>query len=105
MYTLLTRAMHVISLKPIREFYEKPAASKPYLTAWDKTTIKATWENMNDVRLDFPTAELVADGKVIFNIKANHFRLATLLGFKTKKVYVLWIGAHAEYSRIKIKDL
>ena len=97
--------MHVISLKPLREFYEKHATSKSYLTAWYKTATKATWDNMNDVRLDFPTAELVADGKVVFNIKANHFRLVALLGFRTKKVFVLWIGTHAEYSKIKIKDL
>jgi mRNA interferase HigB len=97
--------MHVISLKPIREFYEKHAASKSYLTAWYKTTTKATWDNMNDVRIDFPMAELVTDGKVVFNIKANDFRLVALIGFRTKKVFVIWLGTHAEYSKIKIKDL
>lgn len=55
------------------------------------------------MRLDFPSAEMVVDGKVVFNIKANDYRLVALVGFKTKRVFVLWIGTHAAYD--KIKDL
>jgi len=97
--------MHIISYKAIRDYYEKHAAAKPYLTAWFKTVKKAEWESVKDMRLDFPSAELVVDGKVVFNIKANDYRLVALVGFRTKRVYVLWLGTHAEYDKIKIKDL
>lgn len=97
--------MHIISYKAIREYYEKHAAAKPYLTAWFKTTKKAEWGSVNEMRLDYPSAEMVGDGKVVFNIKANDYRLVALVGFKTKRVFVLWIGTHAEYSKVKIKDL
>ncbi|MCX2739497.1 type II toxin-antitoxin system HigB family toxin [Pontibacter anaerobius] len=97
--------MHVISQKTIKEYYEKHAAAKPYLTAWYKTVKKAQWGSVNDIRQDFPSAEMVVDGKVVFNIKANDFRLVALVGFRGKKVFVLWIGTHAEYDKIKIKDL
>lgn len=97
--------MHVISLKTLREFYEKHAPAKPYVTSWFKTVRKAEWSNINDVRRDYPSAELVVDGKVVFNIKANDYRLVALVGFRTKKVFVLWIGTHADYDKIKIKDL
>ncbi|GEO05523.1 hypothetical protein AAE02nite_31870 [Adhaeribacter aerolatus] len=97
--------MHIISYKAIREYYEKHAAAKPYLTAWFKTVKKAEWESVKEMRLDFPSAEMVVDGKVVFNIKANDYRLVALVGFRTKRVYVLWLGTHAEYNKIKIKDL
>lgn len=97
--------MHVISYKTIREYYEKHAAAKSYLTAWHKTTKAAQWGSVNDLRKDFPSAEMVVDGKAVFNIKANDFRLVALIGFRTKKVFVLWIGTHAEYDKIKIEDL
>jgi len=97
--------MHIISYKTIREYYEKHAAAKPYLTAWFKTTKKTEWGSVNDIRLDFPSAEMVVDGKVVFNIKANDYRLVALVGFRTKRVFVLWIGTHAEYDKIRIKDL
>jgi mRNA interferase HigB len=97
--------MHVISFKILREFYEKHAAAKPYLTSWFKTVKKAEWNSINDLRKDYPSAEMVVDGKVVFNIKANDYRLVALVGFRTKKVFVLWVGTHAEYDKIKIKDL
>lgn len=97
--------MHVISYKTLRAFYEKHAAAKPYLTAWFKTTRKAEWSTLNELRNDFPSAELVVDGKVVFNIKSNDYRLVALVGFRSKKVCVLWIGTHAEYDKIRIKEL
>jgi len=97
--------MHIISYKAIREYYEKHASAKPYLTAWFKTVKKAEWESVKEMRLDYPSAEMVVDGKVVFNIKANDYRLVALVGFRTKRVYVLWLGTHAEYDKIKIKDL
>jgi len=45
------------------------------------------------------------DGKAVFNIKANDYRLVALVGFRTKRVFVLWIGTHAEYDKTRIKDL
>lgn len=97
--------MHVISYKAIREYYAKHAAAKPYLTAWFKTTRKAEWSSVNDMRRDFPGAEMVADGKAVFNIKANDYRLVALVGFRAKRIFVLWIGTHAEYDKINIKEL
>ncbi|MPR35542.1 type II toxin-antitoxin system HigB family toxin [Salmonirosea aquatica] len=97
--------MHVISFRTLREFYDKNAAAKPYLTAWFKTVKQAKWSNVNDMRKDFPSAEMVVDGKAVFNIKANDYRLVALIGFRTKKVFVLWLGTHADYDKIKIKDL
>jgi mRNA interferase HigB len=97
--------MHVISNATIREYYEKHATAKNPLLYWYKVTKKASWSNMHDLRQDFPQAEMIVNGKVVFNIKSNDFRLVGLLGFRTKKVYVLWIGTHAEYDKIRIKDL
>ena len=97
--------MNVLSYSTVKAYFEKHAAAKSSLLYWYKITKKASWNNMNDLRADFPQAELVVDGKVVFNIKANDFRLVGLLGFRTKKVYVLWLGTHAEYDKIKIKDL
>ncbi len=57
------------------------------------------------MRSDFPSAEMVVDNKVVFNIKANDFRLIAIVLFRAKRVQVLFIGTHAEYSKIKVKDL
>ncbi|RDC65915.1 type II toxin-antitoxin system HigB family toxin [Adhaeribacter pallidiroseus] len=97
--------MNVISYATIREYYEAHATAKPYLIDWYKITRKAQWNSVQAIRQDFPKAEMVVDGKVVFNMKANDYRLVALVWFKAKRVYVLWIGTHAEYSKIEIKDL
>ncbi|WP_230407189.1 type II toxin-antitoxin system HigB family toxin [Pontibacter cellulosilyticus] len=87
------------------EYANRHAAAKQYLLAWHKTTEAAQWNSVNDMRADFPSAEMVVDGKVVFNIKANDYRLVALVGFGSKRVFVLWIGTHAEYDKIRIEDL
>ncbi|WP_026463483.1 type II toxin-antitoxin system HigB family toxin [Adhaeribacter aquaticus] len=97
--------MNVISYPTIKEFFEGNAASKSYLLDWYHTTKKANWNNVNEMRLDFPSAEMVVDNKVVFNIKANDFRLVAIVLFKAKRVQIIFIGTHADYSKVKIKDL
>ncbi|PSR51981.1 type II toxin-antitoxin system HigB family toxin [Adhaeribacter arboris] len=97
--------MNVISYPTIKAYFEQHAAAKAYLLDWYYTTKKATWNNVNEMRADFPSAEMVVDSKVVFNIKANDFRLVAIVFFRVKRVQVIWIGTHAEYDKIKIKDL
>jgi mRNA interferase HigB len=97
--------MNVISYPTIKAYFEQHTAAKAYLLDWYHTTKKANWNNVNEMRADFPSAEMVVDSKVVFNIKANDFRLVAIVFFRVKRVQVIWIGTHAEYDKIKIKDL
>ena len=97
--------MHVISYPTLKAYFEKHAVAKAYLLDWYYTTKKATWANVNEMRQDFPGAEMVVENKVVFNIKANDFRLVAIVLFRAKRVQVIWIGTHAEYDKVRIKDL
>lgn len=97
--------MNVISYPTIKAYFENHAAAKPYLLDWYFTTKKANWNTVNDMRLDFPMAEMIVDNKVVFNIKANDFRLVAIVLFRVKRVQVIWIGTHAEYNKVNIKNL
>jgi mRNA interferase HigB len=97
--------MNVISYPTIKSYFEKHAASKSYLLDWYHTTKKANWNNVNEMRVDFPNAEMIVDNKVVFNIKNDHFRLVAIVLFRAKRVQVIYIGTHADYSKVKIKDL
>ncbi|WP_181305981.1 type II toxin-antitoxin system HigB family toxin [Rufibacter sp. XAAS-G3-1] len=97
--------MNVLSFPTIKAYFEKHAASKAYLLDWYYTTKNSNWNNMNDLRNYFPSAEMVVDNKVVFNIKANDFRLVAIVLFRPKRVQVLWIGTHAEYDKVKVQDL
>ena len=48
----------------------------------------------------FGNASIIANNRVVFNVKGNEFRLVVEIGYAARIVYVLFIGTHAEYDRI-----
>ncbi len=69
---------------------------------WIQTTEKAVWNDIQDVRKDFPHADMVGNCK-IFNIGGNNYRLITKINFLRKIVYIRNILTHAEYDKNKWK--
>ncbi len=44
--------------------------------------------------------DAVGNDRYCFNIKGNDFRLIVLIIFRTRTVFVLWFGSHAEYDKL-----
>jgi mRNA interferase HigB len=49
----------------------------------------------------YGNASIVANNRVIFNIKGNDFRLVVSVNFKQLAAYVIWFGTHKEYDKIQ----
>lgn len=92
--------MNVISFKKLRDFYAVHPDSKAHLTSWFKTVRKAEWKDFNALKVDFRSADLVADNRLIFNIKGNNYRLVARINFEHKRIMIKWIGTHADYNKI-----
>jgi mRNA interferase HigB len=90
--------MWVVSLKRLREFWQRHPAAHVPLRAWYDQTAAARWRNFGQLRTTFTTADLVGDCTV-FNIGGNKFRLVTRVFYSSHKVYVLRVMTHAEYDR------
>ena len=62
---------------------------------------KASWATPAQVKEQFGDAvDFVAGNRAIFNIGGNKFRLVVLLAYRTQRVFVKFVGTHAEYDRI-----
>ena len=92
--------MNVMSFKMLRDCYEKHADAEAALTAWYRVAKYAEWNDLNDLKKDYPSADLVADNRVIFNIKGNHYRIVARVAFQYKRIMIKWVGTHAEYDKI-----
>lgn len=92
--------MNVISIRAIHRFCEKHGAAKQALLTWYKTVSKANWKDINALWEDYPSADLVGDSRVIFNIKGNNYRLIARVNFQYKNVLIKFVGTHAEYDKI-----
>ena len=98
--------MRVIAKSTLVEYYTKhPSAQKP-LEDWYETTKRAEWKNLNDIRVAFNTVDYVGNDRYVFNIKGNDYRLFVVIRFTKGRVYIRFIGTHAEYYKIKdIKNI
>ena len=74
-------------------------AKEPVL-AWYRHTLVADWRTPADVKQDFRNASILKDGRVVFNIAGNKYRLVVWINYHYRVVYVRFIGTHTQYDKI-----
>jgi len=97
--------MRVVTPKRLAEYSNKNPQSKIPLLHWYEIVKKANWSSLNDIKKDFNTVDYVGNNRYVFNIKGNDYRLITIIIFISNKVYIRFIGTHAEYDKIDAKSI
>ena len=59
----------------------------------------------NEVQNAYPSADVVGNERMVFNIKGNKYRLVVRFSFRYKAMQVKWIGTHAEYNNINVLEV
>ncbi len=93
--------MTVVGKKTLNEFGQQHADVRAAIAAWAAEVEGAAWKGPQDVKKRFPSASFIGEGRVVFNIKGNHYRLDVQIDYITKVVLVKRIGTHAEYDTWK----
>ncbi len=97
--------MVIISHKAIRKFAtEYPKFMIP-LERWYSITMNADWQNFSDIKNQFNSVDAVGNGLFVFNIKGNDCRLIVRIIFRTRTVFIRFIGTHKEYDLLNIQEL
>lgn len=92
--------MHIISRQTLRSYWEThPDAEQP-LRAWYAVAKQAQWRTPAEVKADYRTASFISNNRIVFNIKGNTYRLIVLVEYQKGKLFVRFVGTHAEYDRI-----
>ncbi len=92
--------MRIIARKALADFWKRhPDAAEP-LKAWFAETRSCAWTSPSDVKRRYPAASFLADRRVVFNIKGNRYRLVVHVRYDLERVYIRFVGTHAEYDRI-----
>ncbi|MDY6929962.1 MAG: type II toxin-antitoxin system HigB family toxin [Pseudomonadota bacterium] len=91
--------MKVLARNKLTDFMRKHASSRKALEAWFAEAERSDWQTPQDIKDRFSSADFLADKRVIFNIKGNHFRLVVKVRYQSGIVVVEWVGTHAEYSK------
>jgi mRNA interferase HigB len=94
--------MNVIVKRAILYYINKYPKAKTALLTWYSEFSKTNFANFNGLKKVYGNAGIVANNRVIFNIKGNDFRLLVMVNFKQLAAYVIWFGTHKEYDKIDI---
>lgn len=97
--------MRIISKKILRDFWEIHPDSEQQLKALYQETSKAEWTNPNNLKAEYPSASFLADNRVVFNIKGNHYRLIVKINYDYQIIWIRFIGSHAAYDKINAKTI
>jgi mRNA interferase HigB len=92
--------MHVISRKTLKTFWEVQRRAEKPLRAWFYEAKVAHWKNYQDIKQNFPSADVLPGNRVIFDIKGNDYRLIVKIHYNTGIVYIRFVGTHGEYDAI-----
>lgn len=90
--------MKVLGRTLIEEFYAKHADARGPLLAWYQEAVAAQWRTPHDVKQRYPSASPLGDGRVIFNVKGNRYRLEAVIAYQAGTVVIRRVGTHAEYD-------
>jgi mRNA interferase HigB len=93
--------MRLIKRKVLQDFAEKHPQTKAPLGHWRQLVKAGVWESPSDVKQVFGSnVDFMANDRAIFNIKGNDYRLIAEINYKTRIVYVRFMGTHAEYDKV-----
>lgn len=96
--------VHLIKEKTIRNYAFANAGSKAPFNDWVSKVKMADWEKPADIKATFPSADLLGKSslRVVFDIGGNNYRMICKYAFgeASVRLYVCWIGSHAEYDKL-----
>jgi len=99
--------VRIIAFRTLREFWEKPeySDSETSLRSWYHDVKSADWKNSNELKQQYKNASIVGEGKVVFNIKGNIYRLVVSIDYELQVIFIRFIGTHKQYNKIDAKTI
>ena len=91
---------NVITRKTLIAYMDKYPLAKNSLSKWYSEIVRYNFSSFNDLKEVYTNASLVADNRVVFNIKGNKYRLIVKINYDYSIIWIRFVGTHAEYDKI-----
>ena len=92
--------MRIIAKKTLRDFWLKHPDCEQQLKSWYQENVKANWISPGAIKTEYPSASILQNNRVIFNIKGNTYRLVVRINYNYGLLWIRFIGTHSEYDKI-----
>jgi mRNA interferase HigB len=100
--------MRVIALSRLKAFLASApshADAREPVMAWYRQVRAADWATPADVKRDIRSASILKDGRAVFNIAGNKYRIVVWINYPYRVVYIRFIGTHRRYDRIDAQTI
>lgn len=97
--------MRVIAKSTLKNFWTRYSDCEEQLKAWYQEVSGTNWKSPADIKRLYPSASIIADNRVVFNIKGNTYRLVVKVNYDYALLWIRFIGTHAQYDKIDAKKI
>ena len=97
--------MRVITKRTLLEFIREHPDAKSAVLSWYAVAKKAGWKSPASIKMHYNSASILKDGRVVFNLGGNAFRLVAQINYDDRIVYVRFVGTHKQYDKIDAQTI
>lgn len=92
--------MRIVALSALRECWRKHPDAEVPLRAWYAIARRAIWRRPGGIKAAYRNASIIANNRVVFNIKGNDYRLVVAVHYNRGMMFIRFVGTHREYDHI-----
>jgi mRNA interferase HigB len=82
------------------DFVQTHANAVKPLNKWIEEVRTAQWTRHMDLKKMFPSADYIKNGRYVFNIGGNNYRVVAVVVVVAGVMTIRFVGTHAEYNKI-----
>jgi mRNA interferase HigB len=97
--------MRILSRSTLRNFWESRPDVEEALKTWYYEASHADWLSPADIKAAHRNASIIANDRVVFNIKGNRYRLIVAVRYDIGIIFIRFIGTHTEYDRVNAETI
>jgi mRNA interferase HigB len=95
--------VRVFALSTLKAFLDRSpgyADAREPVMAWYRQVRSVDWAAPAEVKRAVRSASILKDGRVVFNIAGNKYRVAVWINYPYRVMYIRFIGTHRQYDKI-----
>jgi mRNA interferase HigB len=99
--------MRIIAKSRLRKYWETLGneQSQTYLNEWYHFCEAQKWASPQELKNTLGNASLVANNRVVFNVKGNDYRVVCGMDYPRKAMFIKFVGTHKEYDQVNVKEV
>ena len=95
-------------MRTLRAFLRRSPAyadARDPMMAWVRQVKAADWASPAEVKRDVRSASILKDGRVVFNVAGNKYRIVVWINYPYRVVYIRFVGTHVRYDAIDAQTI